>query len=379
MVNLIPLRQRMCLRALRWRILLRAIPTAYKIITVITVAILVLVVSLWAHFGTDESLPVLADSTPILLAIAGIIMSYIQPKKEAHLITSFILILVGLAGSAVLTAVRIKNEHAHTTEMTNLQGSVQEVGKQNDWLAKFLISKESTVMTEADKQKGILMTLRSKYILSHNPIDPEILAGNKLPPASWMNERLKEMGQSWTVKDTPPHEPLRPQITQVLPPEDKQVRVVFGLYETDFTDHPQTVKVDALDGGKGVFSVSAIVVGDSPAENLQIWARECAKCTWVSSQPGFNQDPNEDHYFDEIMFIPSAPENVGFGRWNFTVQLPTFPRYESVPLAFYYTCKTCPPVDWKKPQRVFLTQTMQSAAKLLIGSPSISDIPAREH
>jgi hypothetical protein len=151
----------------------------------------------WRTLGTNTALPILADATPVLLAIVGVVMSYIQPKRENHRATTFILIVAGLIGSAILSANRITSEATHKNEMTTLGNKVDTVRNQNTILSNFLIS--SKTVSEADRRQAIETTLRNEYVLSHDPIDPEILAGNAMPPAEWMNQRLRVLGESWNV------------------------------------------------------------------------------------------------------------------------------------------------------------------------------------
>jgi hypothetical protein len=54
---------------------------------------------------------------------------------------------------------------------------------------------------EAKRREDIQSLLRDQYILSHDPVDPLILAGNAPPPQEWVNRRLSEMGEKWTVSD----------------------------------------------------------------------------------------------------------------------------------------------------------------------------------
>jgi len=169
-------------------------------------------VLLWRHFGADICLPVLADMTPILLAVAGVIMSYIQPKKESHVITTIVLIVAGLLGSAVLTINRIKSEATHRAEIATLNDKMDIVRNQNANLSNFLIASKNTGMSEADRKKAIETTLRNQYILSHDPIDPDILAGTKMPPEDWMNKRLGELGETWTISQS------KPAVTATAPP-----------------------------------------------------------------------------------------------------------------------------------------------------------------
>ena len=188
------------LRLLRWRIQFRHLPLAkFWFGTILSILV---VTPIWRHFGTDVALPVFADATPILLAIVGIVISYIQPKKENHRATTFILIFAGMLGTSILSINRTRSDRAHRAEMDTINKRVEAVGDQNTRLANFLLNaKDNGKISEVDRRKGIETVLRNEYILSHNPIDPEILAGNKMPPNEWMNQKLKEMGEKWTVSE----------------------------------------------------------------------------------------------------------------------------------------------------------------------------------
>src|ERR1035441_1048908 len=131
MAELRAFQRRIWLGILRWRARARSVEMVYRVLTAIIAALACCAVVLWRHFGTDASLPVLADMTPILLAIVGIIMSYIPPKKETHIVTSFVLIIVGLAGSAVLTVARLKTEAAHRNEMGGLYRKIDARSEKN--------------------------------------------------------------------------------------------------------------------------------------------------------------------------------------------------------------------------------------------------------
>ena len=195
-------RRSVYLRIIRWRIRLRYLNRGYVLTSIIAISVIGGAALLWRHYGTDASLPVLADSTPILLAIAGIIMSYIQPEKETHWIASVVVVLIGLAGSAVLTIARVRTEKLHAIEIAGLNKKLDKVGDQNTKLGNFLIDKGRNPISESERRRGIEETLRSEYILSHDPIDPQILAGNTLPPAEWMNKRLVELGENeWKFSD----------------------------------------------------------------------------------------------------------------------------------------------------------------------------------
>lgn len=367
------IRRRIFLYVFRWKIQLRNMPLAK--FWGIVLAIVIVAVPLWFHFGTDAALPVLADATPILLAIVGVVMSYIQPKRESHRATTMILIVAGLLGSAILSVNRMRVDAAHQAEMKELNRKVDRVGEQNTQLGNFLISaKDTGTISEADRKRGIESVLRNEYILMHNPIDPEILAGVKSPPEDWMNNRLREMKETWTFK-APMSKST--QVGQQVVPEEKKAKVVFSFYKPDMTGDPQTILLDPITDHKFSVSIGAIVVGDTPAENLQIWIRECKTCEWVSPNPPGFPPSDSDHQFDRGIQFPEMLPNVGMPKWDFTIQVAPFPKVESVAIACYYACKNCAPVDWKNPQILWVTQSLQS--NLRLRSPSIFYTPEPVH
>lgn len=153
---------------------------------------------------TDTALPLLADAVPMLIAVAGVVMSYKQPKRENHLVTTIVLIMFGLVGTSVMSWTRIRGEKAHKVEMGTLQGKVDLVQHQNtDILTKFVgfgqVTPKSPQEREAARRESVLQLLRNEYILSHDKINPGILGGIELPPTDWLNTRLHELGEVWSV------------------------------------------------------------------------------------------------------------------------------------------------------------------------------------
>lgn len=348
-------RRHLRLLGLHWRIHFRHMARIYKIFTLCVAVIFALSVILWHHYGTARSLPVLADITPILLAIVGIVMSYIQPRRETHIVTTIVLIVAGLGGSAVLSLNRIRGDAFHLTEMSSIGIKLDAVQRQNTILENFLLSAKSTgKISEVDRRKGIESVLRNEFILSHNPIDPEILAGNKMPPQDWMNKRLQEMGETWKVAR---EEPLAaPNVVEQLMPEPKNAKVEFSFDQDDWSHGPLTTIEDPINGGMVSVSIAAMVLGDTPAENLQIWIRECVGCDWQSPLPiGFAPSDPETP-FDRVTLIPELLPNVKTRKWDFTIRLPIFPKANSLGIACYYACKNCGPVDWKNPQMLWVKQ-----------------------
>jgi len=60
---------------------------------------------------------------------------------------------------------------------------------------------------EIKRRRDLLERLRREYILSHDGISPGLIAGTELPPDSWINQRLKELTERWTVADNKKDKP----------------------------------------------------------------------------------------------------------------------------------------------------------------------------
>jgi hypothetical protein len=314
------------------------------------------------------------DAVPLLLALAGLgyympdLIKKIEGSKRARI--SIMCVFVAFALTVVV--VNAINRTAQDQDKQKLNEKIGVVQDQNNSILTTLTRPNETgKISEIDRKQNIEKVLRNEYILSHNPIDQEILAGTKMPPDVWMNERLKQLGERWTVTNVQRSTPS--QIAQQSAPEEK-ARVEFSFYQDDMTRPPITMKLDPIDGGKVTFSISAIARGEQPAENLSLWIRRCEPCEWESPNPPSFAPPDPDRPSDRGIVFPILLPNVSTPRWEFTVKIPRFPKYNSLAIGCYYACKNCPPVDWKRPQTLWIVSTMQSAPKLQF--PPISFEPA---
>lgn len=166
----------------------------------VSIGLTLAVVVLWFVFG----LSLVADFIPLAVAIAGIVFSYWRPEGKG--LTTIILILVGFGGTAIVYTARIRSEATETARSDALQGKLNTIGIQNTMILNNL-TKTQTAPTgaavqpsEAQRRESILAILRSEYIRTHQTISEYILAGGP-PPADWVNDRLKQLGQKWTVTD----------------------------------------------------------------------------------------------------------------------------------------------------------------------------------
>jgi len=122
-------------------------------------------------------------------------------KRRNIVVGVWLLALVGILCGILTEELNAKADRKREAEASDLNAKVDSVGRQNEQLLTSLLGNHT--LSEADRRRKIEDALRSDYILHHDPIDPLILAGQRYPPAEWMNQRLKEMGESWNIVEAP--------------------------------------------------------------------------------------------------------------------------------------------------------------------------------
>jgi hypothetical protein len=321
----------------RWRIRLRNTTGPQRFLAAVTLLLIGSVVPVWRHFGTDTSLPVLADATPILLAVVGVVMSYIQPKRESHLITTMVIFAAGIVGTAVLTLNRLHGEAAHRIEVGVLGQKLDAVSTQNTKLSNFLIAaKDSGKMSEAERREGIESTLRSEYIISQKTIDPQILAGDAMPPADWTNKRLAELGEHWSVAATP----ATPATTIVQQaPEQEKARLSFTLWDQAATGDQPVVSKFVRSDNDGNFLIEFAVYNSSEvwADSPVIWLTVCGGCSLVGEPQGFDRPSGMDEHTRHRV-LPSLNAGTSTERMTALVKPPNDGPFQ---VGVHYACKNC--------------------------------------
>lgn len=238
MLNWAATREQIFLRIFRWKIQMRYIPPL-RIAIPSSLVFIALSVFAWKYFGTEVCLPILADGTPILLTIVGIVMSYIQPKKESHQITTIVLVVAGLVGSTILSMNRVASDNLHRTEVKSLNDKIVVVQTQNTSILTSLTSGNlgGQKITEPERRQNIEKVLRNEYILSHNPIDTDIVAGTKMPPEEWMNKRLRQLHETWSVAQSPDYrQPLPAPSVTIEPSYGDLAKTSNQLYDDIMSD-----------------------------------------------------------------------------------------------------------------------------------------------
>ncbi|MGA8013261.1 MAG: hypothetical protein WB949_12605 [Candidatus Acidiferrales bacterium] len=205
--------------------------------------------------GTVLSL--LSDFVPMAIAMVGIIMSYLTPKKEHHLRTTLILVVAGLCGTGVMSLNRTRNDAVHRSEMDGLNAKLQSVGVQNAQILNGFVTAKPlsepaseparAEPTESSRRRNVLALLRNEYILSNDNLSPALIAGTDQLPAEWLNTRLKQLGEKWTVRVP---EPADIGAVFVHADQDVAILLVNRSHDTVMRDpkfSPGIWDLDALD------------------------------------------------------------------------------------------------------------------------------------
>jgi hypothetical protein len=164
-----------------------------------------------AHPSIAKWMHILINAVPdiayALLALAGLaylmpdLISKLEARKAVRVFLFSLFALFGVSAILVNAVNRTDQEEQATTQnlsQTKVLSSVLDIQQSLH---------SDKAMTEAQRRERISESLRDEYILTHNPIPPEILAGNEMPPQDWMNSKLHDLGESWSIENT-----LRPRI-----------------------------------------------------------------------------------------------------------------------------------------------------------------------
>ena len=290
-----------------------------------------------AHVGLN----VIPDTEFVVLALAGLV--YLMPslidrieKKRALRIT----VTVAFVTFGILTvAVNAINREEEDYTKSQLSGTISDQGKKRDavnttngQILQYLVSNKT--MSEADRRESILKVLRNEYIASHEPIDPQILAGNQMPPADWTNQRLATLGEHWKVAEVKPPAPIIQQA-----PEPKKANVEFGFFSGGTIADNLTVVRQA--DFSIVVPFTFHVTGDVTAHGLNVWIRLCTVCSWKEEPPGF-RPPDKNTPQDRTKFVGDFNPGPLYTPIEVHIGLPSTSRGD-VAISGYFSCDNCHP------------------------------------
>jgi hypothetical protein len=173
-------------------------------VSTITISVLIFMLA-WGIFGFETTLSWASDLVPLAFAVVGIIVSVKKLREEHQSAVITLIVVVGIIGTAVLHLSRTRDQATHAREIGSLRERMDSWQTQNNQLLTSLLKPAplSSQAAELDRRTNIQKALRGEYILSHDNISPGLLAGTEFPPSEWMNKRLRELGEKWTVFDRP--------------------------------------------------------------------------------------------------------------------------------------------------------------------------------
>lgn len=373
------MRRRLQLRCLRWRIIARSHPL--RMGSLLSIAVFVatsfafrrylwISFPLWffrishpvytemlIHPRLGRAVHALYNAVPdaafALLAVAG--LGYLMPETVRNLESRRgirIFLMVFCLAFAILAIIvnainREEQDHTNVANGTRLQAVMSSVLSIQEKL------NTTKVLSEAERRERLTSSLRDEYILSHDPIDPEILSGAKMPPPEWMNKRLEQMGEHFSVSTALPPPVSTKQIIQQITPEVPKARIEATFYSTKVEELP-LLDLDAV--AEDLVVVAPVTfrgTGEVAAKNGTVWFRVCTDCAWASDPEGSSKpDPNtpDDRSFNFATIYPNVLSN----RIDLHVRIPILTHPKNIPVTFYYSCENCPPVDFGKPQRLMI-------------------------
>jgi len=165
--------------------------------------------------GFDQALSWGADLVPLGFAVISVIVSVKRLRDEHQSVVITFVLVLGFLGTLVMHYSRVHDQEQHNGEVTQLRTKMDAVKDQNTQVLAAVVSKPPLSSQEAEMQRrqNIEKALTGEYILSHDNISPGLLAGTEFPAAEWMNKRLAELGEHWTVSQPPKTATSIPQRT----------------------------------------------------------------------------------------------------------------------------------------------------------------------
>jgi len=176
-----------------------------------------------------------------------------------------------------------------------------------------------------------------------------MLAGIEYPPAAWMNDRLRQLGENWTFGEPPAIKAPAPQIIQQMAPEQKQTEIQVGLYDPEPDKLVTEITVPLQDGFTVEVYLTAKVTNGVTAKNGALWYRIPDACGWAKEPEGFDpkietKPKDRERHFQQLL------AGANLNPTKATIAIPMFLKSPSCVIAGFYSCDNCPVPDLTKPQ-----------------------------
>ncbi len=217
--------------------------------------------------ATDIVIAVILGAINLFLAWLGVHLSLTQNRKPFAWIVGVFgfasLVLIGVAAKRGIVAQEDLKAQINKLQQ-KIDGTKEDIGKKLDQLTQPVEVKNGAMtrptpitpkltktpnIEEQKRRAKILAMLRQEYILSYDNLSSGLLAGTEQPPSDWINQRLEELGEKWTVASS--HQQPQPQIEHIrffehpLTSQDPQIPYVMSVtLQTDTTVQPTHLRVE---------------------------------------------------------------------------------------------------------------------------------------
>jgi hypothetical protein len=140
------------------------------------------------------------DLTSALLALAG--LSYLMPDlalklQRRKLLRCFLMSFLVLFAifATVLNAIHRKEQD----HMQETQSKKEDAERASITGIEHDLSPQVAKLTEPARREHLMAALRDEYIATHDQVNPEVVAGTRMPPDDWLDQRLRQLGERWSV------------------------------------------------------------------------------------------------------------------------------------------------------------------------------------
>ena len=145
----------------------------------------------------------------MLLVIVGAVVSVYTPGSMWwRLILFGVFVLLAIAGF-IINQVQYRRAEIAEKQTEIAEQEARDALKQNRAALDALrtsfpmrppsVIASATIERSEESKRRILATLTTEYILIYGEAGMSVQSGAKVPPAGWLNGRLKEIGEDWRV------------------------------------------------------------------------------------------------------------------------------------------------------------------------------------
>jgi len=158
--------------------------------------------------------------------------------KRKKALARFTFLISGVLAVLMIWFVEARTEDSHNNETQTLTSLLANVQTQvTTVLGRLTVAAPSPQAREVTRRQDILTLLRQEWILSHRNVSAGLLAGTEQPPAEWVNTRLKQLGENWSLPaNVPTNETVKDQLRgpEMIPEiSNNELRSLISAYTNE--------------------------------------------------------------------------------------------------------------------------------------------------